>query len=126
MRSINSVVINGNLGREGTLRETAQGGYVLEFSACVNTTKKTDDGWSDKANWVDCIMFGNRAESVSSLLDRGTNVTVQGHLDQSTWEKDGQRRSKLRVVVDEIRIERKPKEPQPGESSVYAGEDIPF
>ena len=58
--------------------------------------------WEDYPNFVDCTMFGTRAEAVSRFLAKGNKVAIEGKLRYSSWEKDGQRRSKLEVIVDEI------------------------
>lgn len=101
--SINRVTISGNLGRDPELRATASGTQVLSFPVCVSTRVKRNGQWEDKPNWVDVTMFGQRAESVSRYLQKGAHVTVAGRLNQSTWEtKDGQKRSKLEVVCEDI------------------------
>ena len=58
--------------------------------------------WEDYPNFVDCTMFGTRAEAVSRFLAKGNKVAIEGKLRYSSWERDGQRRSKLEVIVDEI------------------------
>ena len=58
--------------------------------------------WEDYANFVDCVLFGNRADFLSRTLRKGTKVVVEGKLRYSSWERDGQRRSKLEVVVDDL------------------------
>lgn len=102
--SINSVTISGNIGHDPELRHTASGSAVLGFSVAVNErVKDRETGeWSDKANWVDCVMFGNRAQSLAPYLRKGTKVAIEGKLRWSQWEKDGAKRSKIEVVVDEI------------------------
>lgn len=101
--SINSVTISGNLGRDAELRATKSGMQVLGFSVCANSRVKRGDSWEDKPNWVDVSIFGKRAESVARYLTKGTHVTIHGRLNQRTWETDdGQRRSKLEVIADDI------------------------
>lgn len=101
--SINRVFITGNIGGEPELRTTPAGTSVLTFSVAVNDRVKDASGeWTDRPNWIGCVMFGNRAEKLADYLPKGTKVTVLGKLRQSSWEKDGQRRSKVDVVVDEI------------------------
>lgn len=59
--------------------------------------------WEDRPNFVDCVVFGNRADALSRLLSKGSKVAIEGKLRYSSWEtQDGQRRSKLEVVVDEV------------------------
>ena len=102
--SINRVNITGNLTRDPDLRQTSGGTSVLAFGVAVNDRRKNPQTgeWEDFPNFVDCTMFGARAEAVSRFLAKGAKVAVEGRLRYSTWEKDGQRRSKLEVVVDEI------------------------
>lgn len=102
--SINRVNISGNLTRDPELRATAGGTQVLSFGVAVNDRRKSPQtgDWEDYPNFVDCTMFGTRAEAVSRYLSKGTKVAIEGKLRYSSWDKDGQRRSKLEVVVDEI------------------------
>ena len=60
--------------------------------------------WEDVPNFVDCVAFGARAEALSKILKKGMKVAVDGKLRYSSWEKDGQRRSKLEVVAEEIEL----------------------
>lgn len=127
--SINSVNISGNLGRDPELRATKTGMQVLSFSVCVNARVKRNGEWTDKANWVDVTLYGNRAESLSRYLAKGTHVTVSGRLDQRTWEaKDGTKRSKLEVICDEIDFTGGKREQgqEPAEDAGFYDEDIPF
>ena len=102
--SINRVNISGNLTRDAELRSTASGMSVLGFGVAVNDRRKNQQTgeWEDFPNFVDCVMFGARADALHQHLSKGAKVAVEGKLRWSQWEKDGQRRSKLEVVVDEI------------------------
>ena len=102
--SIKRCILSGNLTRDPELRSTAGGTSVLSFSIAVNDRRKNSQTgeWEDYPNFVDCTMFGARAEAVGRFLAKGNKVAIEGKLRYSSWEKDGQRRSKLEVVVDEI------------------------
>ena len=102
--SINRVVISGNLTRDPELRATSGGTQVLSFGVAVNDRRRNQQtgDWEDYPNFVDCTMFGARAEAVSRFLRKGLKVAIEGKLRYSSWERDGQRRSKLEVIVDEI------------------------
>lgn len=102
--SINRVCISGNLTRSPELRALASGTSVLDFGVAVNDRRKNPQTgeWDDVPNFVDCSTFGKRAESLSKYLSRGQKVTVAGKLHYSSWEKDGQKRSKLSVIADEV------------------------
>lgn len=102
--SINRVVISGNLTRDPELRATASGMPVLGFGVAVNDRRKNQQTgeWEDYPNFIDCTMFGARAESVSRFLSKGSKVAIEGKLRWSQWERDGQKRSKIEIIVDEI------------------------
>ena len=102
--SINRVTITGNLTRDAELKATQGGAQVLRFSVAVNDRRKNQQTgeWEDVPNFVGCVMFGTRAEAISRYLRKGTKVAIEGKLRYSSWERDGQKRSKLEVVVDEI------------------------
>ena len=100
---MNRVEISGHLTRDPNLRLTTKGNTILSFSVAVNERQHNASGeWEDYPNYVDCVMFGNRAEAVSRYLAKGSKVVVEGRLHQSRWEKDGQRRSKLEVYADNV------------------------
>ena len=102
--SINRVIISGNLTRDPELRSTASGFPVLGFGVAVNDRRKNQQTgeWEDYPNFIDCTMFGARAESLSRYLSKGTKVAIEGKLRWSQWERDGQKRSKIEVIVDEL------------------------
>lgn len=104
--SINRVVISGNLTREPELRRTQSGMAILGFGVAVNDRRKNNQTgeWEDRPNFVDVSVFGNRAESLSNILAKGMKVAVEGKLRYSSWERDGQKRSKLEVVADEVEL----------------------
>lgn len=104
--SINRVNITGNLTRDPELRATAGGTQVLSFGVAVNDRRRNAQTgeWEDYPNFVDCTMFGNRAEAVGRFLAKGMKVAIEGKLRYSSWERDGQRRSKLEVIVDELDV----------------------
>ena len=101
---INRVVISGNLTRDPEVRHTTGGTAMLSLGLAVNDRRKNPQSgeWEDYPNFVDCTMFGTRAEAVSRYLQKGSKVAIEGKLRYSSWERDGQRRSKLEVIVDEI------------------------
>ena len=126
--SINSVTISGNLTRDPDIRTTAGGVRVLSFSVAVNDRVKRGDDWEDYPNFIDCTMFGARAESLSRFLTKGTKVAIDGKLRWSQWERDGQKRSKVEVVVENVDfMSQKPDKPAASESvEDFYDAEIPF
>lgn len=102
--SINRVIISGNLTRDPELRSTSGGTNVLSFGVAVNDRRRNQQTgeWEDYPNFIDCTMFGARAEALSRYLSKGTKVAIEGKLRWSQWERDGQKRSKIEVIVDEL------------------------
>lgn len=139
--SINRVIASGNLTRDPEVRRTADGMAIMSFGMAVNDRRRNNQTgeWEDYANFVDCTMFGNRAESLSNYLSKGVKVAIEGKLRWSQWERDGQKRSKLEVVVDELEfmssrdsqssqrqsMQQPRQEPEYVEATVY-DDDIPF
>ena len=130
--SINKAMLSGNLTRDPEMRETASGTAVLGFCVAVNDRRKNPQTgeWEDYASFIDCTMFGKRAQGVSQHLSKGMHVALEGKLRQSRWEKDGKKHSRISVMVDEIdwtgnkRQEAESADDQ-APATVY-DEDIPF
>lgn len=134
--SINRAIVSGNLTRDPELRTTSGGMAVLSLGVAVNDRRKNQQTgeWEDVPNFIDCTMFGSRAEAVSRYLSKGSKVCIEGRLRWSQWERDGEKRSKVEVVVDEIEFmtargeggnAAKPAQAAYAEPSLY-DEDIPF
>lgn len=104
--SINKVILSGNLTRDPEQRSTSGGMSVLTFGMAVNDRRKNAQtgAWEDHPNFVDCTVFGNRAEALGRILAKGMKVCVEGKLRWSQWEADGQKRSKIEVIVDEVEL----------------------
>lgn len=122
--SINKVMATGNLTRDPELRATPAGTQVLHFGMAVNDRAKNQQTgeWEDRPNFVDCVIFGARAEAMARILVKGMKVAVEGRLRFSSWQdKEGNRRSKLEVVVDEIDLMsvRAAQQPAPAPTQAY-------
>lgn len=104
--SINRVVVSGNLTRDPELRVTPGGTQVLGFGVAVNDRRRNQQTgeWEDYPNFIDCTMFGNRAEALSRILRKGMKVAIEGKLRYSSWgdKNGGGRRSKVEIIPDEV------------------------
>ena len=104
--SINRVTITGNLTRDPELQATQSGTQILRIGVAVNERIKNQQTqqWEDRPNFVDCVMFGNRASAMANILHKCAKVAIEGKLRWSQWQDrdTGKNRSKLEVVVDEI------------------------
>lgn len=104
MSDINNVSLTGRLTRDPELRVTAGGTQLLSFTLAFNTSvrNRQTGEWGERGNFIDCTMFGKRAEALLNFLAKGQKVAIAGKLRYATWDKDGQRHSKLDLIVDEI------------------------
>ena len=104
--SINKVMISGNLTRDAELRTTSAGTSVLTVGVAVNERRRNQQtgDWDEYTNFINCTMFGRRAEAIAQYLTRGTKVAIEGRLHYSQWQDrtTGQNRSKIEVIIDEI------------------------
>lgn len=109
--SFNKVLLMGNLTRDPEMRHLPNSNTaVTKFGLAVNRRFRTADGEQrEEVTFVDCDAFGRTAEMMSQYLKKGRPVFIEGHLRLDTWEKDGQKQSKLKVVVDSFQfIDSKP------------------
>ena len=105
MGNVNKVFLMGNLTREPELRSTPNGASVCEFGMATNRTYKTKDGQQhDDTCFVDVTMWGRRGEVVAEYFHKGDPIFVEGRLKLDQWEKDGQKRSKLTVTLDDFQF----------------------
>jgi single-strand DNA-binding protein len=105
MASFNRVILMGNLTRDIEVRYTTSGMAIGDTGIAVNDRRKNQAGeWVDEPTFVDIKFFGRTAEIASEYLSKGSPIHIEGHLKLDTWEKDGQKRSKLYVIVDRMQL----------------------
>ena len=105
MANDNSVSVTGNATRDPELRFTPSGQAVATFGIAVNRrwqNRQTQE-WEEKVSFFDVTCWAQMAENVAESIQKGTRVVVTGRLDQRSWEtNDGEKRSKIEIVADEI------------------------
>lgn len=102
-RSFNQVVLMGNLTRDPELRQTPNGQNVCSFSLALNRSYKGADGnWQEATDFIDVVAWGPLGERVSQYLTKGRPCLVNGRLQSRSWETDGQKRSKVEVVAQDV------------------------
>lgn len=104
MASYNRVVLVGNLTRDPELKYIPSGTAVSEIGLAVNDRVKRGDQWVDETTFVDVTLWARTAEVANQYLSKGSSVLIEGRLKLDTWEKDGQKRSKLRVVGEKMQM----------------------
>ena len=104
MASYNRVVLVGNLTRDVDLRYTPSQTAVTDIGLAVNDRVKRNNEWVDEATFVDVTLWGRQAEVANEYLSKGAPVLIEGRLKLDTWEQEGQKRSKLRVVGEKMQM----------------------
>src|SRR5947207_37250 len=102
-RSFNQVILMGNLTRDPELRQTPNGQSVCSFSLALNRSYKGSDGnWQEATDYVDIVCWGPLAERVAQYVTKGRPVLAHGRLQSRSWEQEGQKRSKVEVVAQDV------------------------
>jgi single-strand DNA-binding protein len=102
MSNVNTVAVSGNLVADPELKTLPSGTTVAELRMATNRSRKTDDGYVDEASFFSISAFGKFAELIGRKLRKADSVTVTGRLEEQRWEKDGQKRSKVVIIANEI------------------------
>ena len=102
-KGFNKVVLMGNLTRDPETRTTAGGQSVTSFGLAVNRTWRNADGQQQEdVDYIDCTAWGKAGEIIAQYMQKGRALLVSGRLSQRSWEQDGQKRSKVEVVVEDF------------------------
>ena len=100
-KGFNKVVLMGNLTRDPETRQTPSGQSVTNFSLAISRTWKGQDGSNQEAvSFIDCVAWGKTGEVIAQYMQKGRPILVEGRLDQRSWEQDGNKRSKVEVIVE--------------------------
>jgi single-strand DNA-binding protein len=93
----------GNLTRDPELRQTPNGQNVCSFSLALNRSYKGADGnWQEATDYIDVVAWGPLGERVAQYLSKGRPCLVNGRLQSRQWEQEGQKRSKVEVVAQDV------------------------
>jgi single-strand DNA-binding protein len=103
--NINRVVLTGNLTRDPEVRTTPGGLAVCKLGLAVNGRRKNNAGvWEEKANFFNVTVFGKQGENCAQYLKKGRPVAIDGRLEWSSWEQDGQKRSSVDIIADNVQF----------------------
>ena len=105
MASFNKVVLVGNVTRDPEVRYISSGTAVSDIGLAVNDRRKTATGeWVEETTFVDVTLWGRTAEVAGEYVTKGSPLLIEGRLKLDTWEKDGKKNSKLRVVCERMQL----------------------
>lgn len=126
MRGFSKAIITGNLTRDPELRTTPNGASVCSFSVAVNRVYKDSNGeQKEDVSFIDCSAWGRLAEMISQYAKKGTGVLVSGRLDQRSFEgKDGVRRSRTEIVVEDFNFTGSPRNDNDSNASNFGASNL--
>ncbi len=102
-RSVNQVMLMGNLTRDPEVRQTPSGQSVCSFSLALNRAYKNQSGeWVEATDYIDVVAWGPLGERVGQYLSKGRRALVQGRLQSRSWEQEGVKRSKVEVLANDV------------------------
>ncbi len=104
MADLNHVILIGRLTRDAELKYTANGQAVCKFAIAVNRRRKNGDQWVEEANFFDIVLWGRQGETLNQYLVKGKQIAVDGELRQDRWEQDGQNRSKVEIMANNVQL----------------------
>jgi len=132
---MNLVVLTGNVTKDPEMRFTPTGTPVMTFSLATNRSVKKGDNWESVASFHNCTYWGKVVEKLSTIIKKGMRLTVKGRLDYQEWEKDGVKRYRTHIVIDDVVLPPKTNSTPSGMEEVAAAqpdndevdlEEIPF
>lgn len=104
MADVNHVILIGRLTRDAELKYTSGGMAVCKFAIAVNKRRKQGEQWVEEANFFDIVLWGRSGESLNQYLVKGKQVAIEGELHQNRWEQDGQARSKIEIMANNVQL----------------------
>ena len=142
-RSLNKVMLIGNLGRDPELKATPSGSQVATFSIATNRKwKDKNSEWQEDTQWHNIVAWGQQAEFIATYLKKGSRLFVEGRLTHRSWEDQGGQKKYITEVVLESFVtldpapegargagkrDPIPPPPEPPDASGPTdGEDVPF
>ncbi|MCX8026712.1 MAG: single-stranded DNA-binding protein [Thermodesulfovibrionales bacterium] len=100
----NRIILIGRLTRDPELRYAPSGMAFTNFTLAVNTRSRQGDESKEEVLFIDCVVFGKQAESCNQYLSKGSLILVEGRLRERRWEYEGQKKSKMEVLANNIRF----------------------
>jgi len=101
---LNKVILVGALGKDPELRHTQSGMAIMEIRMATNERKKQGEEWIEATEWHTVVVFDKRAEGLSKVLAKGSWISVDGKIETSSYEKDGEKRYRTKIIANDVRL----------------------
>ena len=102
MTNLNLVVLEGCIAKGAELKKTAGGKTYSVFTLVVNRDHKIGEEWAEQASFFNLSLWGTRAEKTTPYLKKGMRIAIQGYLEQSRWDDNGEKKSRIDVRVTNL------------------------
>jgi single-strand DNA-binding protein len=133
MTDLNNVILSGNLAHDIGEKDLVKVGETTKLTITIasNRSEKSNGEWKNVASFFDVVLWGKLADNLRPYLVKGKGIAVVGQLKQDRWEKDGQKKSKIYVIADSIKLlggraEDMSADAQKGNNDLGFKEDIPY
>lgn len=104
MADVNHVILIGRLTRDAELKYTSGGTAVCKFAIAVGKRVKKGDSYENETSFFDVVAWGKTGEALNQYLVKGKQIAVEGELHQNRWDQDGQARSKIEIIANNIQL----------------------
>lgn len=98
--NINVVILGGNLTKDVEIKYTPNGTAICDFSIANNRKYKSGDEVKEEVSFIGLTAFGKTAETINQYFKKGSPILIEGRIKTDTWEKDGKKQSKTKVLVE--------------------------
>ena len=103
-RSVNKVILVGNVGKDPEIKVASTGNAIATFSlATTDRTKDQTGNWTDRTEWHNLVAFARTAEIVRDYVKRGSKLYIEGRIQTRSWDdKDGQKKYRTEIIVGDL------------------------
>jgi single-strand DNA-binding protein len=106
-KSVNKVILLGNVGKDPEIRSTPGGTMVANFTLATSDRQKDAQGnWQDRTEWHNLVAFGRTAEIIRDYVKKGTKLFVEGKIQTRSWDdkESGQKRYRTEIIVNDLSL----------------------
>jgi single-strand DNA-binding protein len=101
---MNKVFLSGKIGRDPEIKQTNSGLAICNFSLATSESVKKGDKWEKETEWHNVVVFGGRGEYIYNNATKGSGIVLTGRIKTETWEKNGEKKSKVVIIAEDIDI----------------------
>ena len=122
----NKAILSGNLTGNPEIKKTPAGTAVATFSIATNRNYTQDGQKKEEVQFHNIVFFGKQAENIGKYLIKGSNVLLEGRIENRSWEHEGKKYFRTEIIGENIQFGSKPQKEEQVEEDDIKTEDIPF